>query len=355
MTTKKLYRLECINSTNPVFDLNDWSSIEMGSYIGSRHEFDIQDLLVNRIKPDSSLIQDKSFYRYPNLSLPRNKMDILKEKSNIKVTRKKDDADYKVVSLNTIDKLLEINWSNSIQVKTIKDGILKDANILDDLVKLFDGMEDDAYVCMRYVYGNNFGNKLYDLMGTLDYESSCLYVTGQNESILNDILSATNLVLDIDMVALCNSDSLILDYEQYKNMKSMIKSPDKTNKALALEMLANCNIEKSFDYASMIYYFLHEHLKDATNWNSINVKTLRNRLSNFDAYTNTSRGSYYNRYLKALINEGQLTDFAFKEVMRFMYVNVIKTSTEIDEDSVFKFDINALSLNPKYSINNKEE
>ena len=35
----------------------------------------------------STMIQDKSFYRFPDLSLPRQKVDLLKDKYNIKVTR----------------------------------------------------------------------------------------------------------------------------------------------------------------------------------------------------------------------------------------------------------------------------
>jgi hypothetical protein len=48
------------------------------------------------------------------------------------------------------------------------------------------------------------------------------------------------------------------------------------NRALALEMLANCNIDKSFDVVSGIYWWYYDWLKTANNWNTVNVKAMRN-------------------------------------------------------------------------------
>ena len=54
---------------------------------------DYGDLTDKVIKIKGSTIKDKTFYRYPNLSLPRNKVDLLKEKYNISVTRNKAAAE----------------------------------------------------------------------------------------------------------------------------------------------------------------------------------------------------------------------------------------------------------------------
>ena len=49
-------------------------------------------------------------------------------------------------------------------------------------------------------------------------------------------------------------------------------------RSIALEMLANCNVNKSFDVVSGLYYWWHyDWCKNTNNWNTVNVKALRNR------------------------------------------------------------------------------
>ena len=56
----------------------------------------------------SSEVQGKSIYRFPKLTLPRIKMDILKENNNIKITRDQNKADYHVVSTKFFESFIPI-------------------------------------------------------------------------------------------------------------------------------------------------------------------------------------------------------------------------------------------------------
>ena len=64
--------------------------------------------------PEEINIQDKKLYRWPNLDLPRQKVDLLKDKFNCKVTRIADRADVEIISMNGMRKLMETQWSASI-------------------------------------------------------------------------------------------------------------------------------------------------------------------------------------------------------------------------------------------------
>ena len=47
---------------------------------------------------DATDLQDATIYRFPKLDLPRQKVDVLKEKYNLSVTRNQDKADYSIIS-----------------------------------------------------------------------------------------------------------------------------------------------------------------------------------------------------------------------------------------------------------------
>ena len=50
-------------------------------------------------------VTDKSFYRYPNISLGRDKIQLLKDNHNISITRKINNADYKIISAKSLNSL----------------------------------------------------------------------------------------------------------------------------------------------------------------------------------------------------------------------------------------------------------
>ena len=55
---------------------------------------------------DSIDLTDKKIYRYPKLTLPRNKVNLLKDKFNLKLVRDPDKADYHIVSNKFINTMV---------------------------------------------------------------------------------------------------------------------------------------------------------------------------------------------------------------------------------------------------------
>ena len=60
-------------------------------------------------------IDGATLYRYPKLSLPRVKLDGLKDKYNIKVVRDQHKANYSIVSNKLIDSLFTDSWDSYYQ------------------------------------------------------------------------------------------------------------------------------------------------------------------------------------------------------------------------------------------------
>lgn len=316
-------------------------------------EHHLNNYLINldeiKINLDVNNLDGKSFYRYPKLNLPRTKVDSLKSKYNISITRSEDKADYRVISqkyLMTDSYYYNVFTINDILEKTKQ---LKNSDDFIDFIKLLEGLDLKDHVIFKYY---SLPDDLRDICKSI--ESINFYFTDYIKISLetfNSICKKNNLVLDSDLIKLANSESTILDKQQYYSLVEMIRSNDNDNITVALEVMANCNIEESLDYISLIYYFYYDRLRYSTSWNSINVKALRSRLKRFDNNSSgsSSRGWYYDRYIKSLTAENYLTKFAFLVVQKYIYHNVILRALNSSESKgVFKIDYKSIELSDQY-------
>ena len=308
---------------------------------------------------DKQSLQDSTLYRFPKLTLPRAKMDNIKEKFNVKVTRKKDDADWKVISHKFVSSLSTYSWYSIYSVETAKKIVDKykkhfSAEVYDGFIKYVDDLSQDDFIEFNSTYHWNSG--LPSLKDTGDASFNAYnYIKSECEEIFEELLTSNNLILDSHLNDFIYDDLHVLTKEEYLNSRNMIKSDDRENRSLALELLANCNLNKSFDYVSMLFYFYYDYLKDTNNWNSVNVKTLRKALDDFKPHHNNHYGHYYEYYLSTLIKHNQFTKFAFEECARYTFHNVVKKHMGMGDDSVFQIDLKAIKVNPKYVEKLKQE
>ena len=303
-------------------------------------------------------VQDKSFYRYPKLALPRMKVDLLKEKASIKVVRDKDTADYKIISDKYLESLTEYSWNNTYKAGDLLAKLEANSahftiNTYDTLKTLFEDNPDDLFVVKD---GWSYSRSFTFTTDVPYHTSNYRYVSEENIQEFEDIIKSTNLVLDKTINGLIYEDMHALTKEEYLNARNMIKSEDMENRVLVLELLSNCNLNKSFDYVALLFYFYYDYLKDAKNWNSVNVKTLRKSMEDFQpGYSNSTYGQYYDNFLRKLLQHDHMTEFAFKEVARYTFHNVVKKSMGLQAESMFTIDLDAIKLNPLYVERLKKE
>ena len=69
------------------------------------------------------------------------------------------------------------------------------------------------------------------------------------------------MVYDSQICNIIDAELAVIENTEYDNIKNMITSADMENRSLTIEMLANCNIEKSFDVVSGLYYWHYDWLK----------------------------------------------------------------------------------------------
>ena len=104
---------------------------------------DLHELGIPAFDDSAIDLQDKKIYRFPKITLPRQKVDLLKEKHNVKVIRdiEKSDIQYPVLILmnddNTIKYILDGNHRIQKSIKynlpTIKAKLIKFSNLPKDV------------------------------------------------------------------------------------------------------------------------------------------------------------------------------------------------------------------------------
>lgn len=332
---------------------------------------DLEKLGLPIVDPDQEIdLQDKKIYRFPKITLPRQKMDLIKDKYNCKVIRDITKADISIVSLKLFDALIERTWASSIPYQSLFQVVkwLKaDKNAFTDLatVKIQEFLNETPTFSMIDFNVNKHWNgsnpKLYDEVNKYmadedlnNEEGSDWILPKKNAEAFNNLLQSTSqIVFDTDISNIIDSELAVIENDKYEDILKMIESTDIDNRSLAVEMMANCNIEKSFDVVSGLYYWKYDWFKNTNNWNSVNVKAMRNRLKAYEGVHNTNTIYSFNNYLSLLAKDRKLTRFAVDR-SRKQLLNTLLGPIVGDSSDIFKVDLDNLYIVDKIEENVNE-
>ena len=129
----------------------------------------------------------------------------------------------------------------------------------------------------------------------------------------------------------------------------MINSNDDQSSSLALEMMANCNVEASYDKIALIFAFYDHKLRYCSNWNHINVKSLRKTMKGVSSIDDRS-GHGFNNLVKHLHQKNVLTEFAVGAISNKMCKTILKYVHLTSEGSVFDVKAADLKLKSEFAV-----
>ena len=369
---KKIYKLSvngdlngCIEAEKGWFNMELLDDMHLSNTSNwSIQNEDIKNIGLGHLKPSSNSInlQDKTIYRYPKLNLPRQKVDLLKDKFNVKITRNSDVADIHVISHQFIESLLTFEWSRNITFKEwyaicldLKEQNLLSDEALDELRIVLSSMDKNSIVQIPNFYNTattGFLNSLSDILHIrreqLQQGRHIILKPNQFKD-FNDVINSKAVVaFDTDISEIIYSDLAVISNEEYDRIEAMATSSDIDNRTLVLEMLANCNIEKSFDVVSGIYWWHYDWLKNTNNWNTVNVKAIRMLLKKYEGGHNISNLYSFNAYIKNLYEDRKLTKFAIDKT-REKLLNTLLNPSVGPGSEVFKVALENLVLTDKYN------
>ena len=323
-----------------------------------------------------------ALYRFPRLSLSRDKVKILQEKFDLKLKRDFHDADYGIVSEKYFDGLFTTRWLSAVDradviawADTYKD-VFED-DLYDEIVYMLNKIPKDAYVVFEsewfssYNYDNRSNIDRYSKMAekqrNMGNGSKYHYYIESLDQWNNIQANFPKLVWDTNINDLATEDSEILTEEMYIQLKTMLGwektesgcgwqgTRDKENMNLALAMIANCNIKESHTYLALLFSFLSDSMKDAGIWNSVNFKSVRKKFQKYIQLSGWNWCHVYNHLLEQLIKDDALTEVAWKEIAQKMYDDVLSSQMGVDGANNFSITPESIQLKPELRAKMKVE
>lgn len=329
-----------------------------GRYSFSIENTDFYPKLISRLKtPSEDDIKDKSFYRYPEISLPREKFNMIKEKYNCKLVKDVSSADYEIVSLKTFANMVEWNSNGrSFTVSEFKSHFSSSkiffvSEAYQSLIDQIDAYNDTDIIIFNFrtpwSCRHASRNSIRNWSEGGDYKSVA-YISLLNNTVITTMLNSNRLISDSYMYKFADKHLHTLDEENYKSVIKMIKASNE-DRELAIGILSNSNIETSFDKIALIFYFHNEKLKESKGYQTASFKVLRATFKDYVNHNYLSNSNAYNQLIRFLSRDKALTEFAFKESVLAFYNNVVCNAIGSRQDErAFTIDLDAIKLNPKF-------
>jgi len=315
-----------------------------------------------------------SLFRFPRLSLSRDKVKILQEKFDLKLKRDFHQADYGIVSEKYFDGLFVTRWLAQADPADVLAwaGVYQDCfedDLYNEIVNALNKIPADAHVVFESEW---FSSYYHEGASNLDRYSKMAekardigrntkyhyYIESLNQ--WNDIqANLSKLVWDSNINDIATEDSEVLTEEMYTQLKTMLGwektesgcgwqgTRDKENMNLALSIIANCNIQKSHTYLALLFSFLSDSMKDSSVWNTVNFKSVRKK---FDKYIQLGGWNWchnYNYLIEYLVKDNALTEISWKEVAQKMYDDVLSSQMGIDSKNNFSISPDSIQLKPE--------
>ena len=368
--------LKMQNSSVKVKQLGHFiESADNGGYRNSNRSSDREVIkgIMNNIQTITStdLKNATALYRFPRLSLSRDKVKILQEKFDLKLKRDFHEADYGIVSEKYFDGLFTTKWLSAIDPANVISWAQTYKDVFED--DLCDEIIDKIPTGAKVVFESEwFSSYSYDNRSNIDRyskmaekarnmgESSKYHYYIESLDQWNDIqANLSKLVWDTNINELATEDSEVLNEEMYIQLKTMLGwektesgcgwqgTRDKENMNLALAMIANCNIKESHTYLALLFAFLSDSMKDASIWNSVNFKSVRKKFQKYIDYSGWNWCHVYNHMLEELIKDDALTEYAWKEIAQKMYDDVLSNQYGVDGSNNFSISPESIQLKPE--------
>jgi len=335
----------------------------------SRYGNEMVNAIIKNIKDDEidSLDNIKFLYRYPNISLSRDRVALYCQDNDLRVIRNKHSADVRIISKKFIEKLITYSWSGNYAAvsKSIdivkkhpnafnsKECQLECINMLGKLPK--DEVIDVSAITRRYYYSDNWEKTVAPMLDDFKNcksHSSNWTILADNIGLYNEIINgAFKWMLDDNCNKIMSAESVALDDESFIQIKNMLKNGVTDDKNVAMSLMANCDIEKSKTYLAMLFFHFGEKMKGTKPWNTVSFKSLRKSFQKYYDNTNYNYGSAhrYQKLIEMLVDDDALTLPAMQHCLDLLFESVIKKATGLSSCDAFQIERSSIRLSDKFA------
>lgn len=227
---------------------------------------------------------DKVFFM-KGCNIPRFKIKEYSKANKFNVVKYIESATKIIVGKKSFDKFYDDEYLYEIPIKVFNKIFSKYTSRpefdSDNYNKLLEDIKDidpsDIYISTHWqtkIYIKDFLN--YDLYNNSDNIDSESYFTLSLEEYetLTKYINSKSIYIDEKVILKKLNSSVIMDEETYNSIKLLFDSPDRENTNLAMELMANCDYDKSAIYLLLLIKNFYRKLESSKNRNHVNFKAL---------------------------------------------------------------------------------
>ena len=295
-----------------------------------------------------------TIYLLPGVNIPRMKLKDLALNLGIRVVRDPERANVVFTGKSTVGKLTTSTWYYFADANTILENVkklCKDDYYIDKLETAISST-GATKVCSGW---SDMRNTLCNGDPSI-YESQYVYGIEPEYQETYDAIQGKPIYCESELLTNINGDdSTIIDYDVYKQLKSMFESSDNDNHILAMEIMANSHYENSILYLLMLISDFSGVISNTHTKNHVNFKSM---LAYFNWVPRQISSQSADDIIKIIDGKGLLTldmiQVLYKEYTGDIHRNIayddvfeIKEVT-IKQDYLDKLNLTSLNLiNPE--------
>ena len=286
----------------------------------------------------SSLVAKDKVFIMPGVTLPRYKIRETGKQIGFDIVRSLSKA-TKVIycKKQIIDEMVKKQSCMGIEIKYLKllfDQYNMDTSELENTTNTDIIIDYEVYYALKTLYNNIFASDDIDSSHFYTYS----YTDSVYETLINELLSGTKVVIsDKDVLKQCNG-SKPLDAESYKRLVSMFKTSQ--NQEIAMELLCNCDYDQSMVY--ILKLLSQFNFRSMPGTNHINYKSFRQ-------YMNTHWGidpNYYSGNIVDIISRLADNGKLKREYLKEFKDEILENVQLYGNNSVFT--VGSIQMNETY-------
>jgi len=280
-----------------------------------------------------------TIYLLPGVNIPRMKLKDLALNLGIRVVRDPEKATVVFSGKSSVGKLTTSTWYYFADANTILENVKKlcsDQYYIDKLETAISST-GAARVCSDW---SDMRNTLCNGDPTI-YESQYIYGIEPEYIDTYNAIQGKPIYCESELITNINGDdSTVIDYDVYKQLKSMFQSSDDDNHILAMEIMANSHYENSVLYLLMLLSDFSNVISNTHTKNHVNFKSM---LAYFNWIPRNISSQSADDIIKIIDGKGLLTLDMIK-ILYKEYTDDIHRSIAYDE----VFEIKEVTIKQDY-------
>ena len=223
----------------------------------------VKDHLMLNVQTGYQLKMNDKFYFCPGVAVPRIKLKDLASSHKAKTVREMDAATAIFIGNKTYDKMTDYSWQNYVETDNLKKFLEAAYNAGDITDYYYDKFKTAVefyttnnvlieYSTARLLQNDHYTYKIVGSPELVEGSQRTITVMPEYVDLYMDLLEKPVYMEEELYPYLNGPDATVIDANMYDALKDMFESSDNDNTVLAMEIMANCDWDKSIMYLGFL-------------------------------------------------------------------------------------------------------